>query len=142
MKPARHTGARIVLSVIAFLNAATSVIADFNHTHVLSPVWPPHARFHSALGICASLATSALACVLLWRRKGDPQTNLTVGAMLSVLYLACFFPALLVPGVSLDNPGSPMIRILGIPFNLIFAAVCIAVAAVAGYVGSRRPDSP
>lgn len=128
------------LSVIAFLNAATSVVADFNHTHVLNPAWPPHARFHSALGICVSLLSSTLALVLLWRRSGDSRTNLTIGAMLSVLYLVGFFPALLVPGVSLDNPGSPMIRILGIPFNLVFAAACIVVAAVAAYVGRKTPQ--
>ncbi|KFY43981.1 hypothetical protein V495_03680 [Pseudogymnoascus sp. VKM F-4514 (FW-929)] len=56
----RMAAGRILLTVSAVGQILGPFIADFNHTHVLNPLWPGHARFHNGqtmsmglgLGLC------------------------------------------------------------------------------------------
>jgi hypothetical protein len=52
---------RLLLTVSAVGQILGPFIADFNHTHVLNPRWPGHAKFHNgqtmSMGLCLGLCT-------------------------------------------------------------------------------------
>jgi hypothetical protein len=52
---------RILLTISAVGQIFGPFIADFNHTHVLNPRWPGHAKFHNgqtmSMGLCLGLCT-------------------------------------------------------------------------------------
>ena len=41
------TAGRTILTLVAIVTAVGGYIADWNHTHVYNPRWPPHAKFHN-----------------------------------------------------------------------------------------------
>jgi hypothetical protein len=42
---------RRILTSVAALTAVGGFLADWNHSHLFNPNWPPHAKFHDALSI-------------------------------------------------------------------------------------------
>jgi hypothetical protein len=127
---------RVLISVIALFWGVTGPVADLNRTHIFNPAWTPHARFHNALGLVILAGLTALSLWLLWRRSGDRRTNLLLGTILGSLYFSAFFPAALVPGALLIDPGMPTPTVAGIPAQLILAAVS-AVGVTLGYRWAR-----
>ena len=61
------TAGRLSLSAVSLVTGIGGFLADWNHTHVLNPNWPPHARFHNgqtmSMGLCLGLLTGYFA----WR---------------------------------------------------------------------------
>lgn len=56
MAPAKLTVARACLTISALANIIGPYEADWSHSHVLNPHWPPHAKFHNgqtmSIGLC------------------------------------------------------------------------------------------
>ncbi|KAH6681432.1 hypothetical protein B0J14DRAFT_576377 [Halenospora varia] len=60
---------RILLALSATAQIITPYLADFNHTHVYNPLWPPHARFHNGQTMSMgkeALRTAAITGSLYW----------------------------------------------------------------------------
>ncbi len=131
---------RILISLVAVIWGVGALGADFNATHVFNPAWLPHARFHSALGICLGVGLGLLALWVLWTRSGEPRFNLKVGTVLAGLYCVSFFPAILVPGVSMEDPGTPVPHVAGLAIQLAIAVVSVPLL-VLGYVLAARASA-
>jgi hypothetical protein len=98
---------RILLALSALNQILGLFIAAFNHTHVLNPNWPPHARFHNGqtmpTGICLGLAT-------LWYTFRSTATaeaakdSLFTAAVFGSLYWVTAISAVAYPGSKAIDP--------------------------------------
>ncbi len=59
---------RILLTIVAVVTSVGGYIADWNHTHVYNPRWPPHAKFHNGQTMTSGLLLGGSALYLLYRR--------------------------------------------------------------------------
>jgi hypothetical protein len=127
--------ARILLSLILLGGAISSFFLDWRSNHLLSPAWPPHARFHGALLLLFLAGVSATATWLLWRKSSEPAVAFKVAALISASFWTPFFYATaLLPEASLwaGRPdGRP--RIAGVPFypNVLTAALFLLLTMFA-----------
>jgi hypothetical protein len=64
--------ARILVSLVSIETLIGSNLADWNHTHIFSEMWSPHARFHGAWFVFAVSLLSFLSLGLLWPRRPQP----------------------------------------------------------------------
>jgi hypothetical protein len=58
-----------LLSLLAIAQMLGPFIADFNHTHVLNPRWPPLARFHNGQTMSMGLLLGLTTLYYTWRTK-------------------------------------------------------------------------
>ena len=114
--------------------------ADLNRTHVFNPHWPPHARFHSAAGWGTVAGSQLLALWLLWRpgqQPGERDLAVKTAALLPAIAWAPFFFALSTPGAAVEDEPGHLPRVVGVPANLVPAALIPAISAL-GYVLHRH----
>jgi hypothetical protein len=132
---------RFILAGAAVATAAIQVVADFNATHVFNPEWLPHARFHGIVGITAVTCWSITAIWLLWRPGSPRERDLgaRIAALTSAFSWAPFFLAVALPGAGFEDTPGAVPRLVGIPGNMLSAALLTLVAA-AGYALYRYED--
>jgi hypothetical protein len=72
-------------------SAVIPIRSDGNASHIFSPHWSPHARFHGvvSMGMLALLAPASV--FLLWRRSTDPETATTMAALIPIARLRTVF---------------------------------------------------
>jgi len=56
-----------MLSLALGATAALPSAADWNHTHIFSEVWSPHARFHGVVGTLVAFGMGCMGLWLVWR---------------------------------------------------------------------------
>lgn len=127
---------RLLISLAVLATAVIPIRSDWNASHVFSPQWSPHARFHGMVSIGMPVLLAPVALWLLWRRSADPDTAATVAAFIPVSYWGPFFGALFVPGAAMVDPGHRLRRIAGVPSPLFGAAATIFVAGL-GWLVNR-----
>jgi hypothetical protein len=138
--PSRN-GGRLLLTAANLITVAASTAADWNDSHVFNPRWPAHARFHAVSTLGMTVALAGWAVSTLW--TDPPQSGRRrvhgrdLAAAVPVAYWAAFFPALLVPGTSVDDEPHPVARLAGVPTNLLGAAATVATAA-GGWLADRH----
>ena len=95
---------RCIFTFNAMGLAVGGFAADWNHTHIFNPAWPPHAKFHNgqtlAFGVLCAVATSFFT----WRRSGDRRTNVLAAAITGGLTLWAQAAAYTVPGTAWTDP--------------------------------------
>lgn len=119
----------LAFSILA--TVAIVAIADvFNATHLFNPEWPGHARFHIGMQFTTLVLVSTFSLVAL--KSGN--------VMAATLAPASFWPGLfvayLIPGT--DVYASQALKEIGIPINLVLAAVFIAATALGMKLASQR----
>jgi len=124
---------RILLTVALLSTLFGPIGADWNDTHVFNADWPPHARFHSVVGLFVTIGFSLTGLWLLWRRSIDYLPQLLVAMAVPVLAWGSFFLAVLVPGTGVEDHAGTLPRVVGLPLNL-FVALIFSAFAVAGYL--------
>jgi hypothetical protein len=119
----RRLGHGLLLFSILGTVAIVAIADVFNATHLFNPDWPGHARFHIGMQFTTLLLVSAAS---LWGllRLDSPA--------LAALAPASFWPGLFVawaiPGT--DVYASEGLRAVGVPINLLLAAVFMGLTAL------------
>jgi hypothetical protein len=96
---------RMLISLAVIATAVIPIRSDWNDSHVFSPRWSPHARFHGIVSIGMPVLLAPVALWLLWRRSADPDTAATVATLIPIAYWGPFFVALFIPGTAIIDPG-------------------------------------
>jgi Family of unknown function (DUF6640) len=130
----RQNIGKLLISLAAILTAVIPYLADWNDSHLFSPQWSPHARFHGVVSVGMTTILSSVALWLLWRRSPDEDTAVTVAAAIPVAYWGPFFLAPLVPGTAVEDPGHRLVRIAGVPSNLMGAGATILTAGLGWFL--------
>src|SRR5258708_18129063 len=140
----RRNIGKMLISLAAILTAVAPFLADWNDSHLFSPQWSPHARFHAAVSLGMTTLLSSVALWLLWRRSPDQDASVTVAAAIPRAYWGPFFLAPFVSGTAVEDPGHRLVRIVGVPSNLMGAGANTVTAGLWWYLGSRlrRAGSP
>ncbi|MEU3988083.1 DUF6640 family protein [Streptomyces platensis] len=138
----RAVSGKAMLTVVAVFTGISPYVADWNETHVLNPLWPPHAKFHNgqtmAMGTLLALAT----LYFVWRRRGDTRTNLYAATGFAGLYWVSQAAAILYPGAAyFDRPfDTPDMHVMGLPVQAVIEIVMLGLIAAA--VALSRPALP
>src|SRR5258706_10699165 len=143
-KAMRRNIGKMLISLAAILTAVVPFLADWNDSHLFSPQWSPHARFHGVVSLGMTTMLSSVALWLLWRRSPDQDTAVTVAAAIPVAYWGPFFLAPFVSGTTVEDPGHRLVRIIGVPSNLMGAGATALTAGLGGHLDRpfRTTSSP
>lgn len=133
----QHILGRLLISLAVIATAVIPMRSDWNDSHIFSPQWSPHARFHGVVSIGMPVLLAPVALWLLWRRSADSTTSATVAALIPIAYWSPFFVALFTPGAALIDPGHRLKRIAGVPSPLFGASATMLVAGLGWYVDRR-----
>ncbi len=129
-----RTGAWII-TLVAVVAIIGPFAADWNETHIFNSRWTPHAKFHNAQTMLLGLGLGMSALWFVWRRGGDPPTNLIAAIIFAALYWITQAGSITFPGTALFDPefdpGSPL------PLQLMMDVVILALLGVAYYLESR-----
>ena len=129
---------RMLITLANLITAVAPFLADWNDSHLFNAQWAPHARFHSAVSLGTTSLLSSVALWLVWRRSSDHDAAVTTAAMIPISYWGSFFPALLVPGTAFEDPGNRLVRIAGVPANLLGAGATVLTAGLGWYLARRE----
>lgn len=127
---------KLLISVAAVMTLVGPLRADWNETHIFSPQWSPHARFHGVVSLGTANILSLVALWLLWRRprSADREATVAAAALVPIAYWGTFFPAALVRGTAIEDPGHRLRRIGGVPINLVVAGTATLCSALGWYL--------
>ena len=135
--------ARILVTLATLVTLVSGNAADWNTTHIFSPQWSSHAKLHGAWMLSAFSLLSLYCLYLLWWRRRGQAPAVRAAAVIQLCIWLAFFPALLVPGMALADPGQSIARLFGVEVNLwgaIGQVAVLAAALVLTFVGRRRAD--
>lgn len=119
------TAGRVCLTLDAIITCIGPFIADWNHTHVFNPRWPPHAKFHNGQTMSTGALLGLATLYYTWRSDPAPHTDSikTAAIFCSLYYIAAisavFYPGSLAvdPEFGTGNPQIPPFMVLAtIPF--------------------------
>ena len=125
-------------SLLGFAIVATVLIvaiADvFNATHLFNPDWPGHARFHIGMQFTTLLLVSLFSLAALL------QGQVWAAALAPASFWPGLFVAYVIPGT--DVYASEALRELGVPINLLLAAVLLVVTVLGVMLQRSGAGSP
>ncbi|KAH8904096.1 hypothetical protein BR93DRAFT_971170 [Coniochaeta sp. PMI_546] len=58
---------KVLLTISSIGLILGSPMADYNHTHIFNPRWPPHAKFHTGQTITLSVTLGLMTLFLTYR---------------------------------------------------------------------------
>jgi hypothetical protein len=145
--------ARCLFTTNAIGIAVGGFAADWNHTHIFNPDWPPHAKFHNGQTLAFGVLCAAATLFFAWRRSGDRRTNILAAAITGGLTLWAQAAAYTVPGIawtdpkflrpdqSLDDFGPQIYFEMAVTFVVLLAAWLAWPSATDGHrhPADRRP---
>ncbi|KAK4245742.1 hypothetical protein C7999DRAFT_42760 [Corynascus novoguineensis] len=91
-------------------------LADYNHTHIFNPRWPPHAKFHCAQTINLSVTLGLATLYYTWRSSFLPksvpppiarereQDSLRTALFTGTIYWIAGLASILYPGTAWVDP--------------------------------------
>lgn len=94
---------KLLFTVIALFNAISPFTADWNATHIYSPAWPPHAKFHNAQTMAMAVMLALATLYFAWSRREQRGTVAAV-VITAGLYWATQALSFLFPGVAWTDP--------------------------------------
>lgn len=98
---------RKLMAASSILFASAAYLADWSHTHVLNPRWPPHAKFHNGQTMSVGAINAALVVYLLSRRANSSETQKSlvfVAAIVGSSTALAGLSAILYPGTAWTDP--------------------------------------
>jgi hypothetical protein len=108
------TAARVCLTLNAVLTGIFPFVADWNHTHIFNPRWPPHAKFHNGQTMSMGALLGLATLYYTWRSGPAPRTDsIKTAAIFSSLYYIAGISAIFYPGSLAVDPefgtGNPQL---------------------------------
>ncbi|MFG2826499.1 DUF6640 family protein [Streptomyces sp. NPDC048434] len=144
----RETAGRTLLSLVAVFTAISPYVADWNETHVLNPLWPPHAKFHNGQTMAMGTLLALVCLFFVWRRRGDARSNLLAAVGFAGLYWVSQAAAILYPGAAYFDPQFDTAGkyIAGLPVQAVIEIVVLGAIAGAAVLcrpapSPRRPEA-
>ena len=137
--------ARLLLTIPAAFLAVGPAIADLNASHVLNPLWSPHARLHTVWLISTNSLISLIALGLLWRPGQSAEKNsfLLAAALVGAVLLGFFIAGLTQPlyGGAFTDENGVELRVGPLDANLFGFSVLFLLVAVAAVRVRQAPRS-
>lgn len=133
-RPGWRSGA-VALSAIVL--AVLIPVLEVNDSHLFSPDWPAHARFHEAWQL---LTNAGLAVAALWLALARGRERLAAGLVLIIagsLILACVFGDLY--GGAITRPGSDNLQLFGLSSPVLIMSVLAVTLLAAAWPRKREP---
>jgi hypothetical protein len=131
--------ARVLLTLPAVFLVVGPPIADFNMGHILNPLWPAHARLHTAWLVISNSLIALIALARLWRDARHPTRAgvLMASALIATILLGFFAAAATQSGYrgALTDPNGIPFQIASVDANLaVFSVWAVIVACAIGLV--------
>lgn len=98
------TTGKVLVTLVALVTLFGAYIADWNHTHIFNPRWPPHAKFHNAQTMLFGAVLGLLSLWFLWVQKGDRWVVFRLSIIFASLYWITQAMSILFPGTALFDP--------------------------------------
>jgi hypothetical protein len=98
------TTGKVLVTLVALVTLFGAYIADWNHTHIFNPHWPPHAKFHNAQTMLFGAVLGLLSLWFLWVQKGDRWVVFRLSIIFASLYWITQAMSILFPGTALFDP--------------------------------------
>ncbi|CAH0179923.1 DUF6640 family protein [Chryseobacterium sp. Bi04] len=98
------TTGKVFVTLVALVTLFGAYIADWNHTHIFNPRWPPHAKFHNAQTMLFGAVLGLLSLWFLWVQKGDRWVVFRLSIIFASLYWITQAMSILFPGTALFDP--------------------------------------
>jgi hypothetical protein len=95
---------KLLICAVALFGGLGGLLSDFSETHLLNPLWPPHARFHNAQTMSMGMLLAALTLLFAFWRAPDTRGRWAAIAVLGSLYWTSIFFAQFFPGVGFFDP--------------------------------------
>jgi hypothetical protein len=87
-------------NLLVGMNVATALnglIADWNRTHLYNDNWPPHAKFHDAMGLSMGVLLGALGIFAAKRKGGNATDNTRLAALCPAVFFGAQLSAFAYP---------------------------------------------
>jgi hypothetical protein len=101
---ARIPWLRLFIIFVALFAGIGGFVSDFSATHILNPLWPPHAKFHNGQTMSMGLLLAACTIIFAFIPTRDTRLRLIITAVLGTLYWASIVCAQFYPGVAFFDP--------------------------------------
>jgi hypothetical protein len=131
---------RILFCFVGLYLAVGAHIADYSHTHLLNPRWPPHAKFHDGQTLMFSIFLAALTIFFAIRKTRDRSLTVIATTTFAALYWVTQALAIVYPGTAFVDPEFDTARayLLGLPAQATIDIIALALVSVAAYRAARR----
>ncbi|MGE5306284.1 MAG: hypothetical protein ACM3TN_23490 [Alphaproteobacteria bacterium] len=127
---------RSLLTAVAVLLPAVTLVVEWTIGHLADPTWHAHARYHLLLyhGTMIMFCSAAVWC--LWGHRRTEPFAIRCALFVALAFLIPFYPAALFPTASIY--ATPDMAEHGVPVNLIIMGALTALALV-GYYFAHPP---
>jgi hypothetical protein len=99
---------RTLLTLTATWSAVGSYVFDWNDSHIHSPEWTPHAKFHNAQSMSMGVFLGLPALYSIWGPGRWDERSLNAAALAASGYWITQLSAVLYPGTALfDHARKP-----------------------------------
>ncbi len=130
---------RIIFCVLTIYMAIGAHFFDWQ-THLHSPHWPPHAKFHAAHTMAISVVLCLLTCFVANRKTTDKALTLIATVGFASAFWISQFCAILYPGTAFVDPeyDKPSAYILGFHAQPFLDLIAVCLIALAAWIAARR----
>ena len=108
---------RSIMTTVNILFALAAYFADWSHTHLFNPRWPPHAKFHNGQSMSFGALSALMALYLLGRRNPTPEAakdSLFIAAIVGSLTTTAGLSAIFYPGTHWTDPEFDNRALIGV----------------------------
>jgi hypothetical protein len=134
---------RVLFCFVSVYLVIGAHIADYSHTHLLDPRWPPHAKFHDGQTLMFSIFLAALTLFFAIKKTHDRNATLVATTSFAALYWVTQALAIVYPGTAFVDPefDTPRAYLLGLPAQATIDIIALSLIAVASYLAARRSSA-